>query len=155
MKTHPVFLLTGALLVGFVVPDALGQVRRQPVVSRSVSSSVSSPACSLPAVSRPLSPPPCVAPPAPLSSAPVSAWPAASKKVAAPPSSRIPRQPVTCAWVFSIQGGMKDMLPGNWLREAALRRRAAVPRVLPSRSRRLGYQTRLLHRQHSVAPLDF
>ena len=27
MKTHPVFLLTGALLVGFVVPDALGQVR--------------------------------------------------------------------------------------------------------------------------------
>ena len=63
--------------------------------------------------------------------APVSAWPAASKKVAASLPSRIPRQPVTFAWVFSIQGGMKDMLPGNWLREAALHRWATVPWLLP------------------------
>ena len=43
--------------------------------------------------------------------APVSALPAASKKVAASPSSRIPRQPVTCARVCSIQGWMKDNPP--------------------------------------------
>ena len=54
-----------------------------------------------------------------------------SKQVAASPTSRIPRQPVTFAWVFSIQGGMKDMLPGNWLREAALHRWATVPWLLP------------------------
>ena len=64
-------------------------------------------------------------------------------------------QPVTFAWVCSIQGEMKNMMPGKWLREAALLRRASVPRVLPSRLQRLGCQTRLLQRQHSIAPFDF
>ena len=55
-----------------------------------------------------------------------------------------------------LDSGMDERQPAsNLLRATALQRRAIALLLLPSRSQRLGYRTRLFHRQHPVAPSDF